>query len=198
MESNWFEPKSTGLIKSPYDTARNCLIAATLAGAMTVSPSIHGHEIQNIQSVPSQAGWPQGPTYISSVKRSKVATTESNERNVNYPELSLNLMHEFGFNISSWAKVLKVERKTLYNWKNRPDTNIQKAILIRLDQLKIFSLEMDEGHKKYLSLFSFGKRSDSELLVALTSKSIAADKLINNYDRLYNAIHGLEVRAKMA
>ena len=112
-------------------------------------------------------------------------------------ELSKDLMVEFGFKKANWAKVLKVERKTLYNWENSPETKVQYATEQRLDSLSKFKEIMDEDQRKYLSLFTFGRRSDPKLLKALTAEVIDVSELEEHYFRLYNEFQGFSVRSKM-
>lgn len=109
---------------------------------------------------------------------------------------SVRLQHDFGFKTAQWAAVLKVERKTLYNWKNNPSTTIQQRTLDRLDTLNSFRLEVDDQHARYISKLSFGRYADEQLREALVSNTLSFERLSDEYYRLYSKIDGKYKRDK--
>lgn len=106
-------------------------------------------------------------------------------------ELSRKLEKEFSFKRSQWSSVIKVERKTLYNWDKNPDTRIQAKTTARLRELEAFAQEMDKGHSQFLSKLSFGKYAIPELNKLLISSDLNLQNLIEIYEKNYTIFDGL-------
>ncbi|EMC7876164.1 hypothetical protein VB296_08215 [Enterobacter cloacae] len=112
----------------------------------------------------------------------------------NLVHYSDELQELFGFNTSQWAKLLKVERKTLYNWRNAPDTKIKSGALERLVVLKKFAEEFNPKHSLFFSKFLFGRNADAGLLHAFLKEPLILDELISHYDEIYMKLDGLVKR----
>jgi len=109
---------------------------------------------------------------------------------------SQKLQKEFGFKTAQWAAVLQVERKTLYNWAEKPETKIQGKVLERIETFQAILNDMDTGHAQFLASFSFGRYKDPEIGKELVSKNLSFDKVIGHYERLYSEFDGKYKRAK--
>lgn len=109
---------------------------------------------------------------------------------------SKKLQKEFGFKTAQWASVLKVERKTLYNWIKNPDTKIQGKVVHRLSVFENLSKEMDKGHANYLASFAFGRHRNTEVTTALTENNLSLGKILAVYENLYSEFDGKHKRNK--
>lgn len=112
------------------------------------------------------------------------------------PSLSNFLQTSFGFKTSQWAAILKVERKTLYNWEKNPETKIQAKVVERLLALKEFHDSIDKEHAMFISKVTFGKHSDGDFLSAFNDKDMTLQSLTEVYDDHYIEIDGLYKRLK--
>lgn len=111
-------------------------------------------------------------------------------------EKSSRLQSTFGFKTAQWAAVLKLERKTLYNWKKNPSTTVQKRTQERIDIFEAFANEIDEEHHRYISKISFGRYSESAFRDVLVSTNLSYEALVAQYDRLYAKLDGQYKRDK--
>lgn len=111
-------------------------------------------------------------------------------------ELSGSLQKFFGFNNAQWSSVIKVERKTLYNWAKNPETNVHQRIVARLEVLDHFSKEIDNEHARFFPKKAFGRHADASLAAALQHKELSYDSLVDEYDRLYADLDGMYKRMK--
>lgn len=108
--------------------------------------------------------------------------------------VSNSLQHFFGFNTAQWAKLLKVERKTIYNWKDAPETKIKTSAADRIAVLERFSNEFDPRHADFFSKFLFGRHAEKSLLEAFLREPLKLDELLAQYDEIYVKLDGLVKR----
>lgn len=108
-----------------------------------------------------------------------------------------DLQSFFGLNTAQLAKILMVERKTIYNWRKSPQTKLKASAVERMAILKKFSYEVDSSHSKFLSKFIFGKNADRDLLNAFFQEPLNLDDLVNAYDKVYTKIEGFAKRSIM-
>lgn len=99
-----------------------------------------------------------------------------------------------GFKVSQWANILKVERKTLYNWKSSPDSKIKSDALDRINVLGDFSKIFREEHNKFFAKMIFGRYLNKDLLVAFTKENLNLQEMIDAYDSVYDDLDGFVVR----
>lgn len=119
-------------------------------------------------------------------------------QSVLYAELSGKLQQELGFRkVAPWARVLHVERKTIYDWRKRPETDVQPRIAARLDALKCFCDEIEPEHRRYVSTMAFSRWSDQDFAEALLSEDLNNAALVNHYDRLFIDFVGLDKRSRL-
>ncbi|OUS15265.1 hypothetical protein A9Q88_11965 [Gammaproteobacteria bacterium 50_400_T64] len=110
--------------------------------------------------------------------------------------LSSRLQAGYGCNIAQWAALLKVERKTIYNWKENPETRPQLRHNARLKVLEAFLGEIDPGHGPYIIKAAFGRRPNIALAKTLTGEPLELDALTNHYNNLYSELDGRYKRDK--
>lgn len=115
--------------------------------------------------------------------------SESNDVNA-----SDYLQELFGFNTAQWAKLLKVERKTLYNWRNAPETKFKSSALERLTILQEFAEEFNPNHTGFFSKFLFGRNADADLLKAFFREPLILEDLVSHYERIYTKLDGVVKR----
>ena len=139
-------------------------------------------------------------SFSGNAKEVKQATTsfkgKNKSENTVSPSLSNFLQNSFGFKTSQWAAILKVERKTLYNWEKNPETKIQTKVVERLLALKEFHDSIDSEHAMFISKMTFGRHSDSAFLSAFNDKDMTFQSLNEVYDDHYIEIDGLYKRLK--
>jgi len=109
---------------------------------------------------------------------------------------SQKLMKGFNFKTAQWAAVLKVERKTLYNWAKNPNTKVQEKVANRIKILSDIFDEMNEGHAHYLASFAFGRYKDPEIGESLLNENLSFSNVIEHYERLYSEFDGKYKRNK--
>ncbi|MFR0654923.1 hypothetical protein SB719_09985 [Pantoea sp. SIMBA_079] len=130
----------------------------------------------------------------------KKLVTKGNEKNNNgttiSPSLSNFLQKSFGFKTSQWAAILKVERKTLYNWEKNPETKMQSKVVERLLALKGFHDSIDKEHAMFISKMTFGRHSEGAFLSAFNDNDMTSQSLNAVYDDHYIEIDGLYKRLK--
>ncbi|EOI3412784.1 hypothetical protein ACN6UZ_002485 [Cronobacter dublinensis] len=102
-----------------------------------------------------------------------------------------------GFKTMQWAKILKVERKTIYNWRSDPATKIQNKTKDRVSVLNEFAKEFNPNHAAYFNKFLFGKNANKDLLSAFLKEPLDIKELLEQYDEIYTAIDGFYKRNKM-
>ncbi|EPY5418635.1 hypothetical protein ACXDYG_000818 [Klebsiella aerogenes] len=108
--------------------------------------------------------------------------------------LSSNLQKNFGFKKAQWANVLSVERKTLYNWENNPESTPHAKVLDNLNTLSKFADEIDNGHAPYISKMTFGKGRKEEFTQAFTTQPLSFESMISVYEKFYTEIDGFYKR----
>lgn len=120
------------------------------------------------------------------------------KKDPSFVEKSNVLQKGFNFNVSQWASLLKVERKTIYNWNSKKETRIKNATMARINAFEAFYRELEPSHLPYLKKFIFGKMTDESIKTAFYEEPLSFDNMINAYYDLYAQIEGYSVRAKLA
>lgn len=113
-------------------------------------------------------------------------------------EKSNSLQKGFNFNVSQWASLLKVERKTIYNWNGKKETRIKNATVSRINAFDAFYNEIDMKHAPYLKKFIFGRMSDESIRTVFYEEPLDFNKMVDAYYDIYAQIEGYSVRAKLA
>ena len=108
--------------------------------------------------------------------------------------LSSNLQKKFGFKKAQWASVLSVERKTLYNWENNPESTPHAKVWDNLNTLNKFAGEIDNGHAPYISKMTFGKGRKEDFTQAFTTQPLSFESMISVYEKYYTEIDGFYKR----
>ncbi|MHA6962603.1 hypothetical protein [Zobellella denitrificans] len=120
---------------------------------------------------------------------------EIKKDSVSYAKLSQQLQKDFGFKkVAPWARVMKVERKTIYDWRKRPETEVQPRIAVRLEVLKTLHEGMEPEHRRFVSDMTFGRWSDADFSKALLAVELDPKALAEHYDRLFLDFVGLDKR----
>ncbi|WP_158149079.1 hypothetical protein [Pantoea agglomerans] len=109
-------------------------------------------------------------------------------------EISKMVQKDLGFKTANWAAILKVERKTLYNWEKNPETKVQSKIAQRVHTIMSLRDEMDQEHRPFFAKYVFNNHYESGFLAELTKEELDYEKLISLYDRNYSEIDGLYKR----
>lgn len=104
------------------------------------------------------------------------------------------LQELFGLNTAQWAKILKVERKTVYNWRKSPETKIKASAAERINVLQKFAEEFNPAHKDFFSKFLFGKKAEKKLLDVFLKEPLSLEEMLNQYDSIYTKLDGLVKR----
>ncbi|WPO96939.1 hypothetical protein [Pseudescherichia sp.] len=132
------------------------------------------------------------PVVMPAISRSE--TEEHEEDNDNLAQESDCLQKLFGLNTSQWAKILKVERKTIYNWRKAPETKVKANAADRILVLQQFAKEFNPLHGDFLSKFMFGRKSDVGLLTAFLKEPLDLNEMLAQYDNIYTKLDGLVKR----
>jgi len=135
------------------------------------------------------------PLTLSGINRSAIGD-EDNEGDEDLNE-SDRLQSLFGFNTAQWAKILKVERKTIYNWRGAPDTKIKASAAQKLSVLSRFAEEFNPQHASFLSKFLFGRKADVNFLSAFLKEPLDFNELLSQYDNIYTKLDGMAKRSYM-
>lgn len=130
------------------------------------------------------------------VKNNEVVYSKKDIKGVKSPILILSsdLQRKFGFKKAQWASVLNVERKTLYNWEEKPDSTPHSKVMINLETLKAFSDEIDDGHAPFISKMTFGKGRKDDFTQAFTTQPLSIELMISAYEKYYTEIDGFYKR----
>jgi len=115
----------------------------------------------------------------------------------NIIRLSQSLQNHFGFKTAQWAKILKVERKTIYNWKSNTETRVKSDASKRILVLSEFAKAFKGEHALLFAKFVFGSKSNEELTNALHSDSLDLSVLTDAYYKIYTEIDGAVKRKKL-
>lgn len=106
-------------------------------------------------------------------------------------EVSKMVQKDLGFKTANWAAILKVERKTLYNWEKNPETKVQSKIAQRVHTIMSLRDEMDQEHRPFFAKYVFSNYYNSGFLAELTKDELDYESLISLYDKNYSEIDGL-------
>lgn len=119
---------------------------------------------------------------------------DNGEDDDNYVYEADCLQELFGLNTAQWAKILKVERKTIYNWRKSPETKLKASAAERIRVLQIFAKEFNPKHSDFFSKFIFGRMADVNLMKAFFSEPLVLDELLTQYDNIYAKLDGMVKR----
>lgn len=100
-------------------------------------------------------------------------------------------------NKSQLASVLRVERKSIYDWKRNPDVKVREITRKRVVELENFVSSMDEGHSQYLAKLAFGSNGHEDLAKALLSEELSIDLLNSLYDEYWVEFDGYFTRSRI-
>ncbi|MBH0049072.1 MULTISPECIES: hypothetical protein [unclassified Pseudoalteromonas] len=165
-----------------------CRYTTTLAViAVSTLGTLHADARHNNTQVLTTSVIQKKPTYL--IENSVAIKKENNKEDLLTTKSEL-LQNNFGFKTAQWAAVLKVERKTIYNWAKNPETKIQDKVVARIDIFNKFYDEINKKHAQYLPLFTFGRYSDSEVAKIITSEELSVELLVESYERLYSEFDG--------
>ncbi|WP_139300312.1 hypothetical protein [Nissabacter archeti] len=112
----------------------------------------------------------------------------------NVIQQSQKLQAYFGFKTAQWAKILKVERKTIYNWRNHTDTRVKNSSAQRIIVLTDFAKSFKAEHFKFFSKFTFGRNADKNLIDALSREPLDINSLLDAYYSIYSRLDGMVKR----
>lgn len=128
-------------------------------------------------------------------KKTHVDTEENSDGNI--IATSQKLQEYFGFKTAQWAKILKVERKTIYNWKNNTDTRVKADAARRVMALSDFAKVFKADHALFFSKFVFGSKANEELASVLHKDSLDLKEISNAYFKIYTEIDGYIKRKRL-
>ncbi|WPU24975.1 hypothetical protein RI049_09640 [Cedecea neteri] len=133
-----------------------------------------------------------------------ISRSETSDENENENENENRLAHGsdelrgiLGLNTAQWAKILKVERKTVYNWRSSPETKIKNNAAERLKVITKFAEEFNPEHSDFFSKFMFGRNANVDLLNAFLSDPMDLQEMLNQYDNIYTKLDGFVKRAAL-
>ncbi|MEY0961589.1 hypothetical protein AB7188_22210 [Providencia rettgeri] len=135
----------------------------------------------------------QSNTKVTSFALDDVDSSLSN----NLSFISDDLREKFGLKVSHWAKILRVERKTLYNWDKNPSVNIQGETALRILTLNEFARSFRVEHRDFFAKMLFGRLANKGLLAAFTAPKLDLEKLLEAYDSVYAQLDGFVVRSDL-
>ncbi len=138
------------------------------------------------------------PIEVKPLVRNYKQVYEKDHKSPNIVEKSKNLQKIFNFNVSQWASLLKVERKTIYNWESKKDTRVKNATLSRIEVLDKFAQEINPEHAAYLKKFVFGRVASQSFKNALYEEPLDFNKIADAYYDIYAQLEGYSVRAKLS
>ena len=127
-------------------------------------------------------------------KQWQVADSQSESVSYSSASDALKLQKYFGFNVAQWAALLGVERKTIYNWKKSPQTQLQEKNVRQIEALKVFADEIDQQHAPYMAKLLFGKQADGVFVDAFNQALQSSHDLEAFYDKFYTHIDGFVKR----
>ncbi|MFC6122592.1 hypothetical protein ACFPZP_16180 [Citrobacter bitternis] len=190
-------PSSPASYARSYKTTNN-IIETRKNKSTVVSKVLLGvFALSNFLNVGSMTG--ASPVEIKPIVRSynHLAEIEA-KKEPNAIEKSNSLQRGFNFNVSQWASLLKVERKTIYNWNGKKETRIKNATISRINAFDAFYKEIDINHAPYLKKFIFGRMSDEGIRTVFYEEPLDFNKMVDAYYDIYAQIEGYSVRAKLA
>lgn len=138
------------------------------------------------------------PIEVKPLVRSYKQVYEKDHKSPNIVEKSKSLKKIFNFNVSQWASLLKVERKTIYNWESKKDTRVINATLSRIEVFDKFAQEINPGHAIYLKKFIFGRLANESFRNTLYEEPLDFNKIADAYYDIYAQLEGYSVRAKLS
>lgn len=148
----------------------------------------------NVGSLTSSPSFEIKPVVINVEKNS----IEENSLPETAIEKSNFLQKLYGFNTSQWASLLKVERKTIYNWNNNKTTKIKSSALERLKIFEEFSVDFKPDHSLYFKKIIFGKMVNEDVRAVFFEEPLVLEKITDAYFDVFAQLEGFTVRSKMA
>lgn len=130
------EPTGTGSLPLTNRLALLCLAATTLSAAQFLSPSLAVPDLLERSSWIEYSGWGQSGSRGPSVAIPRSASAKLARIRAN---LSLN--------VSELARVLKVERPTIYAWMRDDAATLRSENRLRLDRLHSLARRWEERSK---------------------------------------------------
>ncbi|MEY8156477.1 MULTISPECIES: hypothetical protein [Klebsiella] len=134
------------------------------------------------------------PIVTPVINRNGADESELDNKNSNLANVSDCLQSFFGFNTAQWAKILKVERKTIYNWRKAPETKHKTSAAERVSVLQKFAEEFNPDHTVFFKKFLFGSKADAGLMAAFMKDPLELSELLDRYDDIYTKLDGLVKR----
>lgn len=128
------------------------------------------------------------------INRSNASESDLDTENDNIANVSDHLQNMFGLNTAQWAKILKVERKTIYNWRKAPETKFKTSAAERIAVLQKFAEEFNPEHVDFFKKFLFGSKADAGLTTAFLKEPLDLVELLDKYDEIYTKLDGLVKR----
>lgn len=184
---------SNAILKKIGFNVKTFSVAALLATSGTHALSVNN----SINTSPQPIKAPY-EVVVNKVGVYQLTSDDADNKVLRPAELSDMLQSGFGFSkVSPWARVLKVERKTIYDWRKRPDTDVQPRIADRLNTLKALYDEMEPSHRKFVYAMAFGRRMDQGFADELLSAEMSKEKLSEIYDDLFLDFVGLDKRDEL-
>ncbi|MBP6518336.1 MULTISPECIES: hypothetical protein [Gammaproteobacteria] len=173
------------------------IISVLLCGVLLLSASIPNMGLSSTKGTTNYFSGvnhgDQSDIKVTSVSLDDVDSDLSN----NLSLISDELRKKFGLKVSHWAKILRVERKTLYNWDKNPNVNIQGETALRISVLNEFARSFRREHKDYFAKMLFGRLANKGLLAAFTAPKLDLDVLLEAYDSVYAQLDGFVVRSDL-
>lgn len=112
-------------------------------------------------------------------------------------DISDDIRIKLGLKTAQWANLLRVERKTIYNWKKNPNVRVRSETYDRIQILDAFAGEFRFEHKKYFSKMLFGRNFERDLLAEFIKPKLELAKLLAAYDKVYAQLDGYATRADL-
>lgn len=153
-----------------------------------------GSQTTTNQSSFTSSQQPVSP-YNSRGKNEDVETEGVSDENI--IKVSQALQEYFGFKTAQWAKILKVERKTIYNWKNKTGTRVKYDAAKRIMILSDFAKSFKRDHSLIFSKYIFGSGANVELAKAFTNEFLDISEITDAYYNIYTKIDGAVKRRKL-
>jgi len=106
-----------------------------------------------------------------------------------------NILKLFGLNKSQLAAVLNVQRKSIYDWRAKPEIDVRDITVKRIQALEELLEYMDDGHSQMTAKLSFGSLGRKDLAQALTGRELDIVELKKLYDFYWLEFDGMYKRS---
>lgn len=180
-----------------YKTTNNSVETRKNLSAVVSKTILSVFALSSMLNIGSMTG--ASPVEIKPIVRSYNHLAEFEEKKVPSAVVKSNVLQKgFNFNVTQWASLLKVERKTIYNWNGKKETRIKNATLSRINAFDAFYKEIEKSHAPYLKKFIFGRMGGEEIRTVFYEEPLDLNKMVDAYYDIYAQIEGYSVRAKLA